>query len=164
MASETAGEQAGTLAHLTRELAHCCVAKEMEIFRRFGLSTGEGNALLAIADGAGSPSTLAEQLGVVRSRISPLVQNLVNKEFLVRAESVVDRRVKELKLTRRGEQVALDADRYRLGFHQRLLERFDEKERKLLFATLSRLYERMTEVRRGMKEAPPPYPPVNRGE
>ena len=150
MSNQSVIAQATTLAQLTRELAHCCVAKEVDIFNRFGLSTSEGNALLAVAAGAASPSALAEQLGVVRSRISPLVQSLVDKEFLVRAESAVDRRVKELKLTRKGEQVAEGADQYRLGFHQRLLERFDEKERKHLLAALSRLYERMTDLRRRM--------------
>ena len=143
-------EQADTLARLTRELAHCCMAKESEIFQKFGLSSSEGNALFVVADGATSPSALAAKLGVVRSRITPLVQGLVDKEFLERSESQTDRRVRELKLTPKGEAVADDADQFRLGFHRRLLERFEEHERQHLFATLTQLHGKMLEVGRSL--------------
>ncbi len=145
------GEQAGVLAQLTRDLAQCCIAKESEIFERFGLSTSEGNVLLAVAEGSGSPSALATRLGVVRSRITPLVRHLVDHSFLERNESQTDRRVRELTLTRKGEQVAADAEQYRLSFHRRLLERFNLHERQQLFITLSQLQERMTEMRKGIQ-------------
>lgn len=144
-------EQAEVLAQLTRDLAQCCVAKEIEIFSRFGLSTSEGNALLAIAEGATTPSALAQELGVVRSRITPLVQHLVDQEFLERSESTVDRRARELSLTSKGRQVARDAVQFRLSFHRQLLERFDQRERDQLFTTLGRLHEQMTEIRKGIQ-------------
>jgi DNA-binding MarR family transcriptional regulator len=143
---------ASQLAHLTRELAQCCIAKESEIFGRFQLSTGEGSVLLSVAEGAQSPSALAERLGVARSRITPLVQNLVERGFLQRSESQGDRRVRELRLTKEGERVAQDAEDYRLGFHQRLLEHFGESERKNLFRTLSQLHDRMMEIRKNIKQ------------
>ena len=144
------GEQAGLLAQMTRELAQCCVAKESEIFVRFGLTTGEGNVLLAVANGTGSPSALAGQLGVARSRITPLVQNLVNKGFVQRTESHEDRRMRDLTLTHDGESVAHEALRYRLSFHSRLLGKFEQEEREQLLDLLARLREKMMEVRRGM--------------
>ena len=144
------GEQAGLLAQMTRALAQCCVAKESEIFNRFGLTTGEGNVLLAVADGTSSPSALAGQLGVARSRITPLVQNLVNKGFVKRTESHQDRRVRDLKLTSQGEGVAQEALRFRLSFHSRLLGKFEREERGPLLDTLAQLHEKMMEVRKGM--------------
>ena len=144
--------QVQALANLTRELAQCCIAKESEIFGRFGLSAGEGNVLLAAAEGISSPSALAERLGVVRSRITPLVQSLVVKGFLERAESASDRRVRNLQLTSGGRQVAMDADKRRLEFHRRLLEQFNEHERQKLIGTLSHLQEHMTDIRKNMKQ------------
>jgi len=128
------------------------MAKESEIFNRFGLTIGEGKVLLAAAERSMSPSALAEELGVGRSRITPLVQSLVEKGFLERLESATDRRVRELTLTPAGEKAAADAENFRLGFHRRLLERFGEGERQDLLLVLRRLHDRMMEVRESMKQ------------
>jgi DNA-binding MarR family transcriptional regulator len=143
--------QADVLAHITRELAQCCTAKENEIFGQFGLSTSEGHVLIAIADGTTSPSGLAEQLGVVRSRITPLAQSLVHKGFLQRLESANDRRVRDLKLTDEGHGAAKEAKSYRLNFHTRLLEKFASDERARLLEMLEHLHDKMTEMRKGIK-------------
>jgi DNA-binding MarR family transcriptional regulator len=145
-----APDEAVRLAQITRDLAQCCVAKESEIFGKFGLSASEGNVLLAAAEGTISPSALAGLLGVVRSRITPLVQSLVEKGFLERLESARDRRAKELKLTPEGRRIAADAVDFRLSFHRTLLDRFPESERRELLQVLAVLHQRMTEVRQGL--------------
>ena len=144
-------EQAETLAQITRQLAQCCISKESEIFSQFEISASEGQVLLAVSEGCSSPSGLAEQLGVGRSRITPLVQNLVNKRLLQRTESPEDRRAHDLRLTREGKDVATKAMNYRLGFHTRLLEKFSESERTRLLDTLEELFGKMTETRKTLK-------------
>ncbi len=146
------GEQAALLASITRELAQCCMSKDAEIFDRFRLSPSEGHVLLTVADGETSPSALAEQLGVVRSRITPLIKSLVDRGFVQRSESREDRRMHRLKLTREGEQVAQEATQFRLSFHARLLGSYAETERARLLETLAELHHKMTELRQGLSD------------
>jgi DNA-binding MarR family transcriptional regulator len=145
------GNEAAILASLTRDLAHCCLHKESELFSRFGLTSSEGVVLLQVAEtGKTLPSSLACVLGLARSRLTPLSASLVEKGFLHRKESETDRRVRELTLTEKGETVAVAARGCRLDFHQRLLERYSENERTQLLSTLTSLRETMDELRQQM--------------
>jgi DNA-binding MarR family transcriptional regulator len=139
---------AAMLASLTRELAHCCINKEIELFNRFGLTSSEGVVLLQVAEaGTALPSSLACILGLARSRMTPLTANLVEKGFLDRRESTTDRRVRELTLTEQGQKVASAAHGRRLDFHCRLLESYPESERARLMNTLTTLRKTMDELR-----------------
>ena len=141
-------EQADVLAGLTRDLSHCCVSKESEIFARYGLSAGEGHLILIVADeGSISPSIVAARLGVSRSRLTPLAQSLVEKGYLDRAESADDRRVRDLSLTPQGKKAAREAAQFRRDFHVRLLTSFSEGGRTQLIESLRLLHERMTSLR-----------------
>lgn len=141
---DNVSEQAHQLASLTHNLAFCCIGKESEIFAQYGLSSSEGHVLITISQNAiVTPSQLAAHLNVGRSRMTPLVQSLVDKGFLLRSESVRDRRVRDLSLTPLGRRVAAEAANFRLDFHARLLERFPEAERDLLLKSLSALHDRI---------------------
>ena len=141
-------DAAGLLAALTRSLADCCVGKEAEIFGRYGLSPAEGHLLLMVADkGALSPSAAAEQMGVARSRLTPLAQSLVEKGFLQRAAMKEDRRAHELKLTAAGATAARGAAHFRHEFHARLLESFPPSDREQLIGVLEELHDRMHALR-----------------
>ncbi|MFZ5433224.1 MAG: MarR family winged helix-turn-helix transcriptional regulator [Calditrichota bacterium] len=141
-------DQAELLASLTKNLAHCCVSKEVEIFHRYGLSASEGHLLLAVSEaGEIAPSVVAERLGVGRSRLTPLAQGLVEKGFLTRRESTMDRRMRDLTLTAHGQTAAKAAAEFRLNFHARLLESFPDPVRQRLIETLNVLHDRMLELR-----------------
>jgi DNA-binding MarR family transcriptional regulator len=143
----TFGSDAAALASLTRELAHCCISKESELFQRFGLTSSEGVVLLQVAEtGTALPSGLACTLRLARSRMTPLTANLVEKGFLSRRESATDRRVRELSLTEKGQQVASAAHGCRMDFHSRLLESYSESERAALLNTLTTLRKYMDDL------------------
>lgn len=157
--SQGLAEQAQLLATLTRSLAHCCTAKEVEIFSRYGLSASEGHLLLAVAEaGSLSPSVAAVNLGVGRSRLTPLAQSLVEKGFLKRSESEADRRMRDLELTFAGQDVARQAAQFRMDFHAKLLRELPEITRERLIFCLRVLYQRMIDVRCAVF-----YPPDGNG-
>jgi len=133
------------LLQLTRDLARCCQSKEEQIFRRFDLSCAEGRVLLTMAEtGASNPTEVARQLGIGRSRLTPLVDRLVQKGFIARTESSADRRVRHLALHPSGARIADEVFEYQLNFHRTLLRRFSAEERDGLFGTLVRLHEEMS--------------------
>jgi DNA-binding MarR family transcriptional regulator len=146
-------QQAQLLAGLTHNLAFCCIGKESELFNRYGLSSSEGHVLLTLSEhGSVTPSFLAARLGVGRSRMTPLVQSLVDSGFVSRTESLRDRRVRNLTLTSRGQEVAYASANFRTDFHARLLERFPERERDNLLSTLSILHDRIRQLRDELKD------------
>lgn len=141
-------KQAAQLASITANLAQCCHAKEFELFHQAGLTSSEGHVLLTVAKAESvSPSVVAARLGVGRSRLTALVQGLMDKGFLTRRESDTDRRVRFLGLSAAGGQVAQQAANIRLSFHMRLLESFPPDDRQRLLEMLASLHERMNTLR-----------------
>lgn len=146
--------QATQLSQMTRDLARCCQTKEEQIFGKFHLSSAEGRVLLVIADGGSStPSAVAEQLGLGRSRLTPLVDGLVEKKLLTRTESSTDRRVRTLELTPEGETAAQEVTSYQTSFHQELLRRFSPDERRHLLQTLDQLHGAIEDLRSRLGDA-----------
>lgn len=144
--------QAAILSEVTGSLAHCCAAKEIELYSRFNLSPTEGQLLLLISDRQPAlPSTVAASMGVVRSRITPLVQALCEKGLLHRNEGAFDRRTRMLTLTDTGKLAARQAKELRLNFHARLLTKFPPAERERLLSMLELLRERMMDTRRELQ-------------
>jgi DNA-binding MarR family transcriptional regulator len=146
--------QAGKLSELTRSLTQCCSGKESEIFGRWGLSASEGYLLLEVANvGSLTPSVAARRLGWTRSRLTPLAGSLVAKGFLAVSSSTEDHRSHPLLITKAGWNVAHDAHEYRTRFHARLLQGFTGPERKRVLEALSRLRDRIEDVRSEMRAA-----------
>jgi DNA-binding MarR family transcriptional regulator len=142
------------LADLTHDLSRCCMAKDNETFRRFGLSIAEGQFLFAVAEhGSALPSALADELGIVRSRATPLSQSLIEKGYLMRRDSTEDRRMKSLSLTTQGKRIAREAADFRRRFHARLLESFAESDRSRVLGVLAELHGKMTAIRQEMNQS-----------
>jgi DNA-binding MarR family transcriptional regulator len=147
--------QALLLAKLTRDLSRCCQNKEEQIFGKFTLSSAEGRVLLVIAElGSTTPSELATKLALGRSRLTPLVDNLVEKDLVARAESADDRRMRKLELTVAGRQAAKEVMQYQTSFHEELLRRFSPEERQHLLQTLDELYTAIEELRGKLGDGP----------
>jgi DNA-binding MarR family transcriptional regulator len=152
-ATEALSAQATGLMALTHELALCCQAKEEQIFTRFRLSVAEGRVLQSVANrGASTPSDVARDLDLGRSRLTLLVDGLVVKKFLKRAESVEDRRVRTLTLTPSGRKVARDVTEFQLDFHEQLLKRFKPEEREQLFRVLNSLHGAIEVLREEIRD------------
>lgn len=154
MSPATITHQAKELAQLTRELSRCCQAKEEQLLAKSGLSCAEGRVLLSIADRKfDMASVIAQHLGISRGRLSPLVENLVRKGFLTRAESAADRRSHHLVLTKAGQEVSKALATSQRSFHENLLLHFRPEERAALLATLEHLQAAMDDLRAQLKVA-----------
>jgi len=141
--------QAQHLSQLTRDLARCCQSKEEQIFARFNLSPAEGRVLLVMAeDEPTTASAIADKLGLGRSRLTPLVDGLVQKGFVRRKESAADRRVRTMTLTATGRKVARQATSFQITFHETLLRQFSSDEREQLLNGLAQLHDAIEKLRR----------------
>ena len=153
----SAKDQAKMLASLTQSPRAVAVrVRKSRSSAGLGLPVAAGRVLLAVAETeTSSPSAVAKKLGLGRSRLTPLVEILVRKKLLLRAESENDRRVRDLELTETGRKVAHEVNDFHLSFHEDLLQHYHESERqKLLTVLLQNLQTTMEEVRMSMKENP----------
>jgi len=89
--------------------------------------------------GETSPSRLAASSGLIRGAVSKLVDRLLHKDLVTRAEAAEDRRFQEVKLTAAGREVvprlAALADQNDEAFFSHL----SAKEREVLVMTLRKL-------------------------
>lgn len=101
---------------------------DMHIIEAVGL--GKGNNM----------STIAKKLKITVGSLTTSMNSLVNKKYVVRERSEEDRRVVNIRLTKKGEK----AYRHHADFHQKMTEAvvasLKEEEIPVLVKTLQSLY------------------------
>ena len=86
-----------------------------------------------------SVSEIAERMGITQASASHLAQQLVQADWVWRAEDASDRRVRWLMLTERGQQVMGRMMSRRAEWLQRVITRLSDDERARLIETLPAL-------------------------
>ena len=104
-------ENALPLMALMTRLRRCCDQREMQVREETGLSGAEYAGMLAFPVGAAiSASGLAERMGLSLSRVSRIVDRMVERGLVTRVPSAQDRRAVELSLTAEGSRVRTQLD------------------------------------------------------
>jgi DNA-binding MarR family transcriptional regulator len=96
---------------------------------------GEEPRLLAVKD-------VAEQLGISLPAASRAIEPLVKRRLVLRNEDPLDRRVKRVRLTARGEAAVGRLLATRVASIEAMLEGFTESERDKLAAALEEILAR----------------------
>jgi DNA-binding MarR family transcriptional regulator len=105
-----------------------------------GIRTLHYHVLASLADdGEGAQATLADRIGLDRSDLVTLLDELEALEYVVRRTDSADRRRKIVAITPAGEEHLVVMDRLILAAETELLEPLNATERKTLLALLSRL-------------------------
>ena len=97
-------------SQVVREWAQVFMNRSMSDFKRFmeetGLSFSHINILMRLFHGGKSGvSEIGEQMGITNAAASQTVDRLVNMGLIMRTEDPVDRRVKRLDLTPKGNEL-----------------------------------------------------------
>jgi len=96
--------------------------------------------LEAIAEGARSPSALADRLGVSRQAVTQSVDALVQQGYVERASSETDRRRVALVLSARGDRAVIVARRASARVHTRLRRQLGDDKIAEFMDTLTQLH------------------------
>ncbi|MFI9818682.1 MarR family winged helix-turn-helix transcriptional regulator [Saccharothrix variisporea] len=132
------GKHPGGIAFLLAQLGAHAANRFAERTADLGLAPSEVGLLRMIATQPGrSQRSLAEELGVVASRVTALVDPLERSGLVERRRSTNDRRNYELHLTDRGMQVLGRVREVAMAHEAELCEGLDERQRDEL-ATLLR--------------------------
>ncbi len=110
--------------------------------RAFDVTPVQYSLLTALADhGEMDQNTLAMEIGLERTTVAEVLPRLEARELIVRRQSVDDRRVKLVKLSRKGASLVKRIAESAQRAHDRTIEGLPEAERELFLLQLIRLVE-----------------------
>ncbi len=115
--------------------------------RAFDVTPVQYSLLSALADhGEMDQNTLAMEIGLERTTVAEVLPRLEARGLLVRRRSAEDRRVKLVKLSRRGASLVRRIAQSAQRAHDRTIERLPESERELFVLQLIQLVEANNEL------------------
>jgi len=122
--------------------------------RQSGLSVPQLGALLHIQrENCSGVSNLGDHLGVTSAAASQMLERLVQQGLILRTEDPNDRRVKQLILTAKGEQVLQEGLHARQGWLDDLSETLSPSEQAEVSAALKILIEKTTQLELAVETA-----------
>ncbi|GAA5129438.1 MarR family winged helix-turn-helix transcriptional regulator [Alloalcanivorax gelatiniphagus] len=119
---------------------HCSLF--LEETRRFNITPVQYSLLTALAErGELDQVGLATEIGLERTSVAEVIQRLEARGLVSRRRSESDRRVKRVRLERKGRALVKRVDEAAQRAHDRTIEALPEPERAALLSQLVRLVE-----------------------
>jgi DNA-binding MarR family transcriptional regulator len=140
--------QAKRLQDLIGEITQCCQEKTLYQANKFGLTQAEMKCLLLFKEERYlTVKGLAQKLEVAKSRVTRIIDGLVNKRLAQRIDDPEDARVILISLTPEGQKQAEALDVFLKDLHHQLLRELKEVDRKNVLASLESLRSSMEVVK-----------------
>ena len=99
---------------LINKLKKKCMNFDIECMKEHNISDSEYNFFLAVPEYEQFNSKLiAKKMNLSLSRVSRIIDKLVNNEFLERENSTIDRRTINIKLSEKGKKIKVKIENYR---------------------------------------------------
>ena len=145
---EPTPDQALRLRSIITEIVQCCQERALFEARMFDLPRAELRCLLLFKSGRYlAAKDIAEALEVGKSRVTKLVNGLLEKGLIERIDDPRDGRVKLLCPTPEGKSRMGRIDEFITSVHARVLTNLEPSQRTTVFAALEQLWASMESVR-----------------
>ena len=130
------------LAEITSLLFSNCNEKEARLAAKFGVSSVESRCLrILFQQKELTVNQLAQELSLTSSRITRIVDGLVDKQLVQRSAGEKDRRVFHISLTATGEKLSADLHDDHIKIHTEIINNIPEKYHRTMFELLEKLNE-----------------------
>jgi DNA-binding MarR family transcriptional regulator len=93
---------------------------------------------------------ISQRLDVAKSRVTKIIQGLIDKGLVDRIEDPLDSRIKLISLTPSGVNKYQEINDFKTALHQRILRLLDPDERKSILSYLELLRSTMEAVKETM--------------
>lgn len=104
----------GTILDLIYELKKKCTQRDEEFFNATEITQAEYNMFLCLRNCKHFNSySVAEKMQLSLSRVSRIIDKMVNKDFLSRTTNKLDRRAIDIKITEKGKEIMNQIIEYR---------------------------------------------------
>jgi len=141
---------ASKLAELTFNLLEDCHQKEIQLAKRYGLTTAEFHCLRLLNVGEViNNKDLAAKLKLSAGRLSRIVNGLVEKGYTTRKTVPSDRRSLHVSLSEKGEEMVGYLNQAYVKIHEEILSNVDSSIHKDLIAGMTEL---LSALRKWMKK------------
>lgn len=111
-----------------------------------GLSMSQIGAMFHIYKGSGGVCDIGEDLGITSAAASQLLERLVQQGLILRSEDPLDRRVKKIILTEKGQQILHASIRCRQRWLNSLADILSPAEQEQIVAALTLLIEKAAQL------------------
>lgn len=136
------------LFSILKEISSCCQERELLQAKAKGLTPAEGRTLIALKlYNIRSTAELAERLFVAKSRVTRILDGLVNKGFVKRSEDTADRRKCLVQLTPPGIRLVNNLFDDILSVHRELMNSLPAERKDTFFVCLNSLRNSMNVVK-----------------
>ncbi|WP_028241250.1 MarR family winged helix-turn-helix transcriptional regulator [Stutzerimonas azotifigens] len=127
---------------LIRRLHQIHCALFLHETREFNITPVQYSLMTALnTHGEMDQITLALEIGLERTSVAEVIPRLESRELLQRRQSTEDRRVKLVKLTRKGKYLIKKMDAAVARAHERTIEHIPAEQRDLFLLQLIKLVE-----------------------
>jgi DNA-binding MarR family transcriptional regulator len=125
---------------LIYELKKKCIQKDEAFFETFDISQAEYNMFICLSNCKHFNSySVAEKMQLSLSRVSRIIDKMVNKEFLARSTNKTDRRAIDIKMTAKGKNIMCKIIEYRQQREKDLEEKLNTEEMEEIISVLRKL-------------------------
>jgi len=140
--------QAFRLQELISEMLECCEDKKLYESNRFNLPYAELKCLM-LFDGERylTVKGIAQKLEVAKSRVTKIVDGLIEKGLVDRMDDPKDARIKLINLTSEGRHKSEEIASFQREIHRKILLQMDTEERKSMLSYLEVLRSAMEAVK-----------------
>lgn len=143
--------QTSRLENLVSEIQKCCEYRRLYESQKFSLPFAELKCLMLFnGERYLTVKGIAQRLEVAKSRVTKLIQGLIDKGMVDRIEDPQDSRIKLISLTPSGESLSEEINDFKKALHKRILLNMDPDERKSTISYLELLRSSMEAVKESM--------------
>jgi DNA-binding MarR family transcriptional regulator len=141
--------QTRRLQDLIAEILQCCKQRTSYLSERSNVPEAELRCLLLFSgERYLTAKGIAQRLEVAKSRVTKIINGLIQKGLVETMDDPKDARIKLIGLTPEGQKRAEDIGALSRELHQRLLLEFDQEQRKTVLSCLEMLRSSMEAVKK----------------
>jgi len=140
--------QTTTLQDLIKEIVKCCEGRKLYESHKFGLPYAELNCLMQFnGERYLTVNGISQKLDVAKSRVTKIVNGLVEKGMAEQINDPKDARIKLISLTPNGKRKTEEVTSFLKDIHQKILMQLEDEERKNVLSYLQLLRSAMEAVK-----------------
>ncbi len=145
------GHQTLRLQDLINEIVQCCEDKRLYESQRFGVPYAELKCLMLFeGERYLTVKGIAQKLDVAKSRVTKLINGLIQKGLVGRIEDPRDGRIRLISLTPAGQRKSEQVADFRREIHSKILLQLSADERTNTLSSLELLRSAMEAIKEAL--------------
>ena len=142
------GYQSQRLQDLIEEVVHCCKERTVFLSKKFDIPEAELRCLMLFGEERYlTAKGISQKLDVAKSRVTKIINGLMQKRLVESTDDPNDARVKLIGLTQEGQRKSKELGAMNTDLHQRLLLEIEPEQRKMVISCLEVLRSSMEAVK-----------------